>query len=84
MKNHHSIYLLIINKISLKHHARVTATHRCFFKLETFDNKNKNIVDCQSTGFVSISLSVGGTPIDSFVPDIPSTDSFIPDILSLD
>jgi len=60
MKNHHSIYLLIINKISLKHHAHMTAIHRCSFKLETFDNKNKNKVDCLSTGFISISLSVRG------------------------
>lgn len=61
MKNHHSIYLLIIDKISLKHHAHAHGQqYRDVLKLETFDNKNKNKVDCQSTGFVSISLSVWG------------------------
>jgi hypothetical protein len=79
MKNHHSIYLLII-QIALAH---VTAMQRCS-QISNIVSKNKNKVDFQSTGFVSISLLVWGTPIDSFVPDIPSTDSFIPDILSLD
>jgi hypothetical protein len=82
MKNHHSIYLLII-QIAQEHHAHVTAIQRCS-QIRNSINKNKNKVDFQSTGFVSISLSIWGTPIDSFVPDIPSTDSFIPDILSLD
>ena len=82
MKNHHSIYLLII-QIAQEHHAHVTAIQRCS-QIRNIINKNKNKVDFQSTGFVSISLSVWGTPIDSFVPDIPSTDSFIPDILPVD
>ena len=59
MKNHHSIYLLIINQILGKYYAHVTAI-KDVLKLESFDNKNKNKIDCQSTGFVSIQLSVGG------------------------
>jgi hypothetical protein len=58
MKNHHSIYQLII-QIALKHHAHVTAIQRCS-QIKNIDNKNKNKVDFESTGFVSISLSVGG------------------------
>ena len=53
MKNHHSIYLLIINQNLGKYYAHVTAI-KDVLKLETFDNKNKNKVDCQSTGFVLI------------------------------